>query len=118
MTSLSSGQSSIAVSASVGSSSNQYHNRFFTTEEPVDKDKSLYYISQDEPEYKLGKHRSNALGLLEKQDVIEVEGNIAVCDGGGGALGHPLEYIKVGGIGGKAVSCIYCGLKYKQKGAH
>lgn len=59
MTNLSSGQSSIAVSASVGSSSNQYHNRFFTTEEPVDKDKSLYYISQDEPEVCRLIHREN-----------------------------------------------------------
>jgi len=27
--------------------------------------------------------------------VIEVEGMVAVCDGGGGALGHPKEYIEL-----------------------
>jgi NADH dehydrogenase (ubiquinone) Fe-S protein 6 len=75
-------------------------------------------------QYKLGKHRSNALGLVEKQPIIEVEGNMAVCDGGGGALGHPLEYIKLGARAdypeGKSEKdgypCIYCGLRYRSKG--
>jgi NADH dehydrogenase (ubiquinone) Fe-S protein 6 len=78
-------------------------------------------------QFKLGKHRSNALELIEKQPIIEVDGDIAVCDGGGGALGHPLEYIKLGaradydeknGEVGEdgGVSCIYCGLKYRKKG--
>ena len=78
-------------------------------------------------QFKLGKHRSNALELIEKQPIIEVDGDIAVCDGGGGALGHPLEYIKLGaradydeknGEAGEdgGVSCIYCGLKYRKKG--
>lgn len=48
---------------------------------------------------------------------------MAVCDGGGGALGHPLEYIKVGNRADyenpddweKGVSCIYCGLRYRKK---
>jgi uncharacterized Zn-finger protein len=66
-------------------------------------------------QYKLGKHRSNALELVNKVPPIEVSGDMAVCDGGGGALGHPVEYIKVGNRGGEAVSCIYCGLKYRQK---
>jgi NADH dehydrogenase (ubiquinone) Fe-S protein 6 len=50
--------------------------------------------------------------------VIEVDGTIAVCDGGGGALGHPIEYIKLDGRNGAPVSCIYCGLKYKMKDDH
>ena len=49
---------------------------------------------------------------------------MAVCDGGGGALGHPLEYIKLGkradyGDDFKeedGVPCIYCGLRYRSKG--
>ena len=82
-------------------------------------DKSLNRITRTESMYKLGKHRSNALELIEKVPPIEVEGDMAVCDGGGGALGHPLEYIKVGYRGGKPVSCVYCGLKYVQKaGGH
>ena len=73
-----------------------------------------YYIYK----YKLGKHRSNALELIQKVPPIEVEGDVAVCDGGGGALGHPLEYIKVGNRNGEPASCIYCGLRYVAKDAH
>lgn len=48
---------------------------------------------------------------------------MAICDGGGGALGHPLEYIKVGNRAdyespeevAKGVACIYCGLRYRKK---
>ncbi|KAL9189023.1 hypothetical protein ACHAXT_011513 [Thalassiosira profunda] len=80
------------------------------------EDKSLNRLSRTESEYKLGKHRSNALELIQKVPPIEVEGDMAVCDGGGGALGHPLEYIKVGYRNGEPASCIYCGLRYVQKG--
>eukprot|EP00555_Chaetoceros_dichaeta_P003290 CAMPEP_0198251016 /NCGR_PEP_ID=MMETSP1447-20131203/1992_1 /TAXON_ID=420782 /ORGANISM="Chaetoceros dichaeta, Strain CCMP1751" /LENGTH=158 /DNA_ID=CAMNT_0043935947 /DNA_START=95 /DNA_END=571 /DNA_ORIENTATION=+ len=86
-----------------------------------DKTKGVY--SQTSSPYTLGKHRSNALSLLQKQEVIEVEGDMAVCDGGGGALGHPLEYIKLGarqdiGEGSEAegIRCLYCGLRYRSKG--
>ncbi|KAL7525371.1 hypothetical protein ACHAXR_000978 [Thalassiosira sp. AJA248-18] len=82
------------------------------------EDKSLNRMSRTESEFALGKHRSNGLELINKVAPIEVEGDVAVCDGGGGALGHPLEYIKVGNRGGEPVSCIYCGLKYVQKGGH
>ena len=76
-------------------------------------------------QYQLGKHRSNALKLVQKQPVIEVEGNMAVCDGGGGALGHPVEYIKLGpradyepGMSEEdGYPCIYCGLRYRSKGS-
>lgn len=62
--------------------------------------------------------------MVNEQPIIEVEGNMAVCDGGGGALGHPLEYIKLGkradyGDDFKeedGVPCIYCGLRYRSKG--
>mmetsp|Transcript_8021 Transcript_8021/g.11461 ORF Transcript_8021/g.11461 Transcript_8021/m.11461 type:complete len:140 (+) Transcript_8021:169-588(+) len=92
--------------------------------DPLDElqDKSLNTQTQTTSEYALGKHRSNALELLQKQPVIEVDGDFAVCDGGGGVLGHPLEYIKLGnrmdyGPGGEAegVRCIYCGLRYRKK---
>mmetsp|Transcript_4414 Transcript_4414/g.8979 ORF Transcript_4414/g.8979 Transcript_4414/m.8979 type:complete len:123 (-) Transcript_4414:2298-2666(-) len=81
-----------------------------------EQDKSLNVLTRTGSKYKLGKHRSNALELIQKVPPIEVEGDMAVCDGGGGALGHPLEYIKVGNRGGEPVSCIYCGLRFKQKG--
>jgi hypothetical protein len=38
---------------------------------------------------------------------------MAICDAGGGALGHPIEYIKVGYHGGKPVSFIV-----QKKGGH
>ena len=82
----------------------------------------IYYIVSSNKilrkKYKLGKHRSNALELIQKVPPIEVEGDVAVCDGGGGALGHPLEYIKVGNRNGEPASCIYCGLRYVAKDAH
>jgi len=55
---------------------------------------------------------------MEKVPVIEVDGERATCDGGGGALGHPLEYISLQRPG-QVKACIYCGLKYKKKeGSH
>jgi NADH dehydrogenase (ubiquinone) Fe-S protein 6 len=68
-------------------------------------------------QYALGKHRSNALELVHQYPVVEVDGDMAICDGGGGALGHPIEYISLarGGI----EYCKYCSLRYQQKaGSH
>merc|ERR1719457_333929 len=58
-------------------------------------DVSDYTLGKTEVQYKTGKHRSNALELINQQPVIEIDGDIAVCDGGGGPLGHPLEYIRL-----------------------
>mmetsp|Transcript_36 Transcript_36/g.74 ORF Transcript_36/g.74 Transcript_36/m.74 type:complete len:121 (-) Transcript_36:217-579(-) len=80
------------------------------------KNKTDHVLSREKSEYLLGKHRSNALDLVNKQGIIEVDGDMAICDGGGGALGHPVEYIKVGHRNGEAKECIYCGLKFKKKG--
>jgi NADH dehydrogenase (ubiquinone) Fe-S protein 6 len=54
--------------------------------------------------------------LVFKVPPIKVDGHTAVCDGGGGALGHPVEYITLDFIypenaGGKAGICKYCGLR-------
>lgn len=38
--------------------------------------------------------------------MIEVEGMVAVCDGGGGALGHPKEYIELNTVIPNQVSAI------------
>ena len=62
--------------------------RFHWRHEHARKTNDLAHIL--ECQYKLGKHRSNALELIQKVPPIEVDGDIAVCDGGGGALGHPL----------------------------
>mmetsp|Transcript_19433 Transcript_19433/g.49067 ORF Transcript_19433/g.49067 Transcript_19433/m.49067 type:complete len:118 (-) Transcript_19433:76-429(-) len=64
-------------------------------------------------------HRSNAEKLINEVAPIEVDSAVAVCDGGGGALGHPLEYIQLNTTTpGKAETCIYCGLRYKMKAHH
>ena len=65
------------------------------------------------PQYKDGPHRSNAEKLVNDVPVIEVEGHVAVCDGGSGALGHPIEYIQLDTISNEPQVCKYCGLRYK-----
>merc|ERR1719491_359419 len=77
------------------------------------EDKARYSVRYEykESPYALGKHRSNALELINKVPVIEVAGEMAVCDGGGGALGHPIEYISLARPD-SINSCKYCGLRY------
>lgn len=60
---------------------------------------------------------SNAMDLITDTPVIEVDGVVAICDGGGGALGHPIEYIKLKVSDEEAGPqvCKYCGLRYKRK---
>ena len=52
--------------------------------------------------------------------VIEVAARVALCDGGGGAMGHPIEYVQLDRKDGRSVAtCGYCGLRYKMAaGAH
>jgi NADH dehydrogenase (ubiquinone) Fe-S protein 6 len=82
--------------------------------EPSKEEKRLHYRSYAESEYKLGKHRSNALELIEKVPIVKVDGERAICDGGGGALGHPLEYISLERPG-VVERCKYCGLRFASK---
>jgi NADH dehydrogenase (ubiquinone) Fe-S protein 6 len=37
---------------------------------------------------------------------------MAICDGGGGALGHPLEYIELDLVKPGPNTCKYCGLRF------
>lgn len=61
-------------------------------------------------------HRSDAEELIAKVDVIEVDGDTAVCDGGGGSLGHPVSYINLKNPDdGTVVPCKYCGLRFTMK---
>ncbi len=46
-------------------------------------------------------------------EVIEVEATRVGCDGGGGALGHPLIYIPIGADG--TGECGYCDRKFVLK---
>jgi NADH dehydrogenase (ubiquinone) Fe-S protein 6 len=52
--------------------------------------------------------------LVNKVPITEVDGEMAICDGGGGALGHPNEYISLQRPGA-VESCKYCALRYTKK---
>ena len=63
-------------------------------------------------------HRSNAEKLINDVSVIKVKGAIAVCDGGGGSLGHPIEYIQLNLKKHEPSVCKYCGLRYEMDHSH
>jgi len=58
----------------------------------------------------------SAMELLSKEPVRFVDGRKAVCDGGGGPLGHPKIYLNLDAPGPRA--CGYCGLQFEQTPHH
>ncbi len=86
--------------------------KFDLTEEEIRRG---YIGSVKKSPYEFGHHRSNAQQLISKVPVIEVDGYGAVCDGGGGALGHPVEYIQLNTVSKAPQVCKYCGLRYIHK---
>lgn len=73
-----------------------------------------------DPEQVRSKWGSDAMEKIQETPPIQVDGNVAACDGGGGALGHPIEYIKllVSDEDAGPQVCKYCGLKFVRKGHH
>jgi NADH dehydrogenase (ubiquinone) Fe-S protein 6 len=62
---------------------------------------------------------SSSVLLLLSIIILCLLGHVAVCDGGSGALGHPVEYIQLDTVSKDPAACKYCGLKYKMKaGSH
>ncbi|PIA19010.1 ubiquinone oxidoreductase 20 kd subunit [Coemansia reversa NRRL 1564] len=57
-----------------------------------------------------------AIELISEEPIREVEGRLACCDGGGGALGHPRVWINLDD--GKPQDCGYCGLRFKMSPHH
>ena len=56
---------------------------------------------------------------MNSVEVIDVAGGTAVCDGGGGALGHPVEYIQLNTVSDEPAVCKYCGLRFRMRsGGH
>ncbi len=53
---------------------------------------------------------SEAFYLLDDREVVLTTARDVACDGGGGALGHPMEYMTLGRAG--EVVCKYCGRRY------
>ena len=45
--------------------------------------------------YPVNMHRSDAAARVIQVPVIEVSGHVAMCNGGGGATGHPIEFLQV-----------------------
>jgi uncharacterized Zn-finger protein len=50
---------------------------------------------------------------MEPLEIIEVETPDIACDGGGGALGHPRIFLKMGEERG--IDCPYCGRRFTLK---
>eukprot|EP01084_Bolivina_argentea_P270946 460846_1 len=80
-------------------------------------------ISQESREkakspYELGPHRSDAEDLAAALRIIEVDSDVAICSGGGGVLGHPLEYIQLNKVKNEPSTCNYCSQKFIMKQHH
>ncbi|KAF8807400.1 hypothetical protein BYT27DRAFT_7189485 [Phlegmacium glaucopus] len=58
----------------------------------------------------------SAMDLIAKEPIRLVHGRKAVCDGGGGPLGHPKIYINLDQPGPRA--CGYCGIRFEQDPHH
>jgi uncharacterized Zn-finger protein len=55
--------------------------------------------------------------LISPPEIIPVDSHRVACNGGGGALGHPLVYLDMGA--NSSVVCGYCGRKFVLRdGAH
>ena len=63
--------------------------------------------------YPVNMHRSDAAARSAAVPPIEVSAHVAMCDGGGGAGGHPIEFLQLDRRAGAEPSlCRYCGLRY------
>ncbi|EIW86732.1 ubiquinone oxidoreductase 20 kd subunit [Coniophora puteana RWD-64-598 SS2] len=58
----------------------------------------------------------SAMELVANEPIRVVQGRKAVCDGGGGPLGHPKIFINLDQPGPRP--CGYCGLRFEQAPHH
>ncbi|KAI0778206.1 ubiquinone oxidoreductase 20 kd subunit [Trametes elegans] len=58
----------------------------------------------------------SAMEMIAQEPIRVVQGRKAVCDGGGGPLGHPKIFINLDKPGPRA--CGYCGLRFEQAPHH
>ncbi|KAJ3790984.1 zinc-finger domain-containing protein [Lentinula aff. detonsa] len=58
----------------------------------------------------------SAMAMIAEEPIRVVDGRKAVCDGGGGPLGHPKIYINLDQPGARA--CGYCGIRFEQRHHH
>ncbi|GAA6008071.1 hypothetical protein JCM10207_007017 [Rhodosporidiobolus poonsookiae] len=57
-----------------------------------------------------------AVELIQDEPIRLIQGRVAACDGGGGALGHPRIFINIDKEGPH--SCTYCGIRYEKDHHH
>lgn len=70
-------------------------------------------VAGTDPDAVRSKWGSNAMDMVQSADVIKVPGPVATCNGGGGALGHPIEYIQIDRADAQFPAvCKYCGNKF------
>ena len=50
---------------------------------------------------------------MQPVETVEVENAKVACNGGGGALGHPLVYLTIGKE--RQIDCPYCGRRFTLK---
>ena len=50
---------------------------------------------------------------IDPPEIIEVTETVVACNGGGGALGHPLVFLNLESEG--AIDCPYCGRRFVLK---
>lgn len=55
---------------------------------------------------------------MQPFELIEVNTREVVCDGGGGALGHPRVYLHIDHDEGDKVVCGYCSRTYVYRSSH
>ena len=82
---------------------------------PTFHETKMHYPKNPDP---FEKHRSDAMEKIFEVPPIEVDGDVAVCEGGAGALGHPVEYITLkvhSSTDRLAGVCKYCGLRFVGK---
>ncbi|CAM9456252.1 unnamed protein product [Scytosiphon promiscuus] len=77
--------------------------------------RSFFSKERSKSVYEYGAHRSDAEARIAEVPVVMVEGSVALCDGGGGALGHPLDYVQLASPDGGPRACQYCGIQYQMK---
>lgn len=53
---------------------------------------------------------------MEPSEIIETDKPVVRCDGGGGALGHPVVYLNMGDK--SQIDCPYCGRRFVLTAGH
>ena len=51
--------------------------------------------------------------MAKPLEILETNSKTVVCDGGGGALGHPRVFLQIGQE--NEIECPYCGRVYKYR---